>query len=235
MNTSSSLNPLCLADSSAVGFNKPFRCCQLHNFVGDGAPFLRRLQDELLGLDFIEKNNDLYKFHQTDDLKKQTAPHVSGLRRLLTGPLLGWLRDVTGIPLSDKVDMGCSQYEFTGKQRLGRTERQQRVPCVKYAGRCAAFLGPDVPLHRKFLARLNLKVTVLCRMFVCTCFVLCCYPIVTCLFRNGLVFRHAIGHYDEVVHFHTRCCVTMTRLFVFSHALYHYDELVCFQTRCVPL
>ena len=103
-----------LTDSSAAGFSSPFCCCQLHHFLQDPA-FLTPLQDELLELDFTEKNNDLYKFRQTADLGPQKSPHVSGLRRLLTGGMLSWLREVTGIPLTDRIDMGCSRYELSGR------------------------------------------------------------------------------------------------------------------------
>lgn len=44
-------------------YNKPFMCCCLPNFV-ENESSLADLKDELLDLEFFEKNNDLYKFHQ---------------------------------------------------------------------------------------------------------------------------------------------------------------------------
>jgi len=101
-----------LKDSPATLITEPFRCCQLNDFVSD-AGFLDALKDELLELDFIEKNNDLYKFQQTADLGGVERPHVRALRRLLFGQLRDWLCEVTGIALEDTVDMGCSRYQYT--------------------------------------------------------------------------------------------------------------------------
>ena len=36
-------------------------------------------------------------------------------RRLLSKDVLDWMRDVTGIALTDKVDLTCSKYESTGR------------------------------------------------------------------------------------------------------------------------
>ena len=35
-------------------------------------------------------------------------------RKFLCEDVLDWLRDVTGIPLSNKVDITCSKYDYTG-------------------------------------------------------------------------------------------------------------------------
>ncbi|XP_037078380.1 prolyl 3-hydroxylase OGFOD1-like [Pollicipes pollicipes] len=101
-----------LQDSPATAFKEPFKCCQLKNFISDHE-FLDSLKDELLDLDFVEKNNDLYKFHQTTDLGKMQTPHIQGLKKLLFNTMVDWLKEVTSIPLDNTVDMGCSRYEFT--------------------------------------------------------------------------------------------------------------------------
>ena len=35
-------------------------------------------------------------------------------RHLLEEEMLPWLRDLTGIALTDNIDMTCSKYEYTG-------------------------------------------------------------------------------------------------------------------------
>lgn len=90
----------------------PFTCTILSNFISN-SEFLENLKESLYSLDFAEKNNDLYKFHQSNDLKKSKDPHIVALRELLYGSFLGWLREVTGIDLDDTIDMSCARYEST--------------------------------------------------------------------------------------------------------------------------
>ena len=45
------------------GFKRPFFHCMLSNLV-QNEDFISRLQEEILDLNFVQKNNDLYKFHQ---------------------------------------------------------------------------------------------------------------------------------------------------------------------------
>ena len=40
----------------------PFTTCKINNVLESG--FLQLLRDEVCDMDFVEKNNDLYKFHQ---------------------------------------------------------------------------------------------------------------------------------------------------------------------------
>lgn len=44
-------------------YRRPFFHCMLSNLV-QNKDFTANLQDEILDLNFVEKNNDLYKFHQ---------------------------------------------------------------------------------------------------------------------------------------------------------------------------
>ncbi|XP_064626041.1 prolyl 3-hydroxylase OGFOD1-like [Lineus longissimus] len=99
-------------ETQTIIYNDPFRCCVLPNFIKDER-FLEGLKDELLDQIFYEKNNDLYKFQQTDDLRKISSPHVRALRKFLYSDFLAWLREVTGIQFSEKVDMTCSKYDYT--------------------------------------------------------------------------------------------------------------------------
>uniref|UniRef100_A0A5F9CY26 2-oxoglutarate and iron dependent oxygenase domain containing 1 n=1 Tax=Oryctolagus cuniculus TaxID=9986 RepID=A0A5F9CY26_RABIT len=90
----------------------PFLHCVIPNFI-QSQDFLERLQKELLNLDFHEKYNDLYKFQQSDDLKKRREPHISALRKLLFEDFRAWLSDISKIDLEPTIDMSCAKYEFT--------------------------------------------------------------------------------------------------------------------------
>jgi hypothetical protein len=58
----------CTCYIPGVSFNStPFRHCILSNFLQDEEA-VDSLQDELLELNFAEKNNDLYKFHQVFEI-----------------------------------------------------------------------------------------------------------------------------------------------------------------------
>lgn len=90
----------------------PFRCCQMQNFIQDER-FLDGLRNELSDLICYEKNNDLYKFRQTDDLNKASACHIKAIRHLFGEEFRAWMSDVTGIEFTDCVDLSCSKYEYT--------------------------------------------------------------------------------------------------------------------------
>lgn len=105
--------PLQVAETKCLVYKYPFNCCQLRNFVDDDS-FLHQLKHELLTLNFHEKSNDLYKFHQSQDLKKVTTAAVSALKKFLYSDFRQWLTQVTGIELNTTVDMSCAQYNHTG-------------------------------------------------------------------------------------------------------------------------
>ena len=90
-------------------FKSPFTCTVIENVV-ENEQFLEGFQAELEGLDFVEKNNDLYKFRQSGELSSSPLPHISHFRQLLLQQVRPWLQRVTGIALRDTVDMFCGQY-----------------------------------------------------------------------------------------------------------------------------
>ncbi|KAI4830500.1 hypothetical protein KUCAC02_002128 [Chaenocephalus aceratus] len=90
----------------------PFPHCIIRNFLSNES-FVENLQRELLQLNFHEKSNDLYKFKQSDDLKKRTEPHIAGLRSALFGRFRSWLGEVLGVELEATVDISCAKYEYT--------------------------------------------------------------------------------------------------------------------------
>lgn len=105
--------PLQVAQTKCLVYKNPYNCCQLRKFVDDDS-FLHQLKHELLSLNFHEKSNDLYKFRQSQDLKKVTTAAVSALKKLLYTDFRQWLIQVTGIELNSTVDMSCAQYNHTG-------------------------------------------------------------------------------------------------------------------------
>ncbi|XP_037802947.1 prolyl 3-hydroxylase OGFOD1-like [Penaeus monodon] len=90
----------------------PFTCGYLPGFL-ENADILKSIEEELKDIPPLKKNNDLYKFTQTPDLKSSDKPHILRLRNFLYGNFRKWLTDVTGIPLNETVDMGSSTYEHT--------------------------------------------------------------------------------------------------------------------------
>ncbi|XP_037372309.1 prolyl 3-hydroxylase OGFOD1 isoform X2 [Talpa occidentalis] len=90
----------------------PFLHCVIPNFI-QSPNFLEGLQKELLNLDFHEKYNDLYKFQQSDDLKKRREPHICALRKILFENFRTWLSDISKIDLESTIDMSCAKYEFS--------------------------------------------------------------------------------------------------------------------------
>jgi hypothetical protein len=65
------------------------------------------LQDEL----WFPKNNDLYTFEQTDDLKCSPHPTIKTLcSALYSKEFRSFLESLTGIQLSDKVDISSHIY-----------------------------------------------------------------------------------------------------------------------------
>lgn len=102
-----------LSEKGSVIHTVPFKCCVIPNFISD-EDFLNRLERELLELKFFQKSNDLYKFHQSDDLKKSSRSHIALLRSALYNDFRLWLQDVTGFnDLTDQVDMSCAKYRHT--------------------------------------------------------------------------------------------------------------------------
>ena len=63
---------------------------------------------------YLEKNNDLYKFHQTSDLSNCKSKNIRKFRdQILYGSVLKVLEKITNIELSSKIDFTSSKYGFT--------------------------------------------------------------------------------------------------------------------------
>ncbi|XP_023218825.1 prolyl 3-hydroxylase OGFOD1-like [Centruroides sculpturatus] len=87
----------------------PFPVCVLPKFINEKES-LRRLKEELLDLTYHEKNNDLYTFHQSNDLSNIATRYINWLTKLLYEDFRTLLSEIMGIELNDKMDITCSQY-----------------------------------------------------------------------------------------------------------------------------
>ncbi|XP_017296351.1 prolyl 3-hydroxylase OGFOD1 isoform X2 [Kryptolebias marmoratus] len=103
---------LCLVSGDLELDCHPFPHCIVKNFI-KSETFVENLQRELLELSFNEKSNDLYKFKQSDDLRKRNEPHIAGLRAALFERFRCWLGEVLGVELEPTVDISCAKYEYT--------------------------------------------------------------------------------------------------------------------------
>jgi hypothetical protein len=92
----------------------PFKHCLVENFIQD-TEYLRDLKEELLGLKFVMKRNDLYQFHQSHDLSAISKPLINSLKQFLVEECCVWLEMATGIKLNGKVSVTCSSYNYSGK------------------------------------------------------------------------------------------------------------------------
>ncbi|KAI4872983.1 hypothetical protein NFI96_023671 [Prochilodus magdalenae] len=91
---------------------EPFPHCRISNFIQNQS-FVQSLQDELLQLNFNSKSNDLYKFQQSDDLRRGKEHHISEIRSLIFVQFRLWLAEVLGVDLEPTVDISCAKYEHT--------------------------------------------------------------------------------------------------------------------------
>ena len=94
--------------------NSPFKCCVLSDFVKD-ARFLADLRTEICNeVEFFDKNNDLYQFKQSEDLKLLDFELCNRVTRWLRTDVLAYVKRLTGCDLYDnQIDITVSKYEFT--------------------------------------------------------------------------------------------------------------------------
>ena len=77
------------------------------------ASAIEGLTDDLQNLKFMSKNNDLYKFVQSCDLKSTQSNTIEGIRGFLKNQVKPWLEEVTGISLAENVDLFCAKYNYS--------------------------------------------------------------------------------------------------------------------------
>ncbi|CAG5115283.1 unnamed protein product [Candidula unifasciata] len=104
-------NDFCDGTSGMQLYCSPFHHCILPNFVTD-SDYIADLESALLDLPLKEKNNDLYKFRQSNDLNHSKSQALT-LFRSLCDDIKVFLSHVTEIPLNSKIDLFCSHYRYT--------------------------------------------------------------------------------------------------------------------------
>jgi Rps23 Pro-64 3,4-dihydroxylase Tpa1-like proline 4-hydroxylase len=88
----------------------PFPNLVLESFLEPA--FAQQLTEELKGLDYELKKNDLYEFVQSKDLNDCKLPLVSKFRQVLySEQFRSSLQAMTGMELKDQVDMFAAVYE----------------------------------------------------------------------------------------------------------------------------
>jgi len=92
---------------------KPFKLMRFNNFIGD-EQFLTELKQELNQLDFIAKNNDLYRLRQSIDLNNITNGSIGQLCRLFHNNIKPFIEKLTNISLNDNIALTVSKYEQNG-------------------------------------------------------------------------------------------------------------------------
>ncbi|XP_068022691.1 prolyl 3-hydroxylase OGFOD1 isoform X2 [Melanerpes formicivorus] len=101
-----------LHHEAAVVEPAPFRHGVIPGFLAEPA-FAEALRDELLGLDFRRRQNDLLSLQQSEDLGARSEPHIAALRHALCEEFRAWLSAVTQIELEPTLDISCAKYEYT--------------------------------------------------------------------------------------------------------------------------
>ncbi|KAI8319152.1 hypothetical protein GQ54DRAFT_299567 [Martensiomyces pterosporus] len=89
----------------------PFHTGKLRNVLPK--EFLLGLKDELRGLSWHRRSNDLYSFNQTDDLALNSMKHIKALRDYLAGEeFVGFMERITGIELTrGYLDLAAQRYK----------------------------------------------------------------------------------------------------------------------------
>jgi prolyl 3-hydroxylase /prolyl 3,4-dihydroxylase len=94
-------------------YHEPYTHCIIDNLLNN-EQFQQELKQQLLELKFKKKNNDLYKFCQTNDLKKCKKEAILKFKNILYGNFLSLLKQITNINLSSEViDMTSSKYSYS--------------------------------------------------------------------------------------------------------------------------
>ena len=91
----------------------PFPCGVIRDFLAE-PQFVSVLQSECDKLNFVEKNNDLYKFRQSPALSSETGGCIGKLRKCLLTDLRPWIMDILDVELEeDGLDLFCARYQHT--------------------------------------------------------------------------------------------------------------------------
>ena len=98
-------------NKSVTLIKDPFNCLIIKNLIHN-ATAIESLTEDLQNLNFVSKNNDLYKFVQSCDLKNTQISTLEGIRGFLSHQVKPLLEEVTGISLEENVDLFCAKYNY---------------------------------------------------------------------------------------------------------------------------
>ncbi len=101
---------LCEGQVSVI--SRPFKCCSVKDFLKADS-HIEELMSELQEVEFFEKNNDLYKFKQSADLKSTNSPTIASFRKFLSSDVKSWLQEVTSLELDEEISLFCARYDYT--------------------------------------------------------------------------------------------------------------------------
>ncbi|GIX76021.1 prolyl 3-hydroxylase OGFOD1 [Caerostris extrusa] len=119
-------------DNGAQIISDPFTCCVLPNFL-QPKDFTRGLLEEIEEVEVIVKRGHFHQFKQSKDLSICKEKNISLLRDLFYGKLLKWIKQITNIHLTDKVDISCSCYTYTDNLLCHNDEVEgRRIAYVYY-------------------------------------------------------------------------------------------------------
>ncbi|KAJ1887679.1 putative component of NuA3 histone acetyltransferase complex, partial [Kickxella alabastrina] len=100
-----------VGDGEGLIVPTPFHTGKLRNTFPK--EFLHGLKGELMELNWHERLNDLYWFHQTDDLALNGKQHIKALRDYLSGEeFVGFMEKITGTQLArGYLDIAAQRYK----------------------------------------------------------------------------------------------------------------------------
>ena len=93
---------------------KPFKLMRFNDFIHSNE-YLLQLKQELNQLDFIAKNNDLYRLRQSIDLNNIKNGSIGQLCELFRNNIKPFIEKLTNISLNDNIALTVSKYEQNGK------------------------------------------------------------------------------------------------------------------------
>uniref|UniRef100_T1I8R0 2OG-FeII_Oxy_4 domain-containing protein n=1 Tax=Rhodnius prolixus TaxID=13249 RepID=T1I8R0_RHOPR len=108
----------------------PFRLLKLSEVIKDNA-FLKILQKDLLNLDYVRKDNDLYNLQQSADLNSCTVDSITQFVHLLRSKIEPLLANIIGVTFNGTLSITASLYK-SGEYLLCHDDRCD--------DRCVAFV-----------------------------------------------------------------------------------------------
>jgi len=104
----------------------PFNCLVVKNFLKN-PEFLEELRLECDNLKLTQKNNDLYKFHQSAALSDNAGTYIQELRTKLLQQMRTWIMECLELELdAGSLDLFCAKYRHTDTLLCHDDELEER-------------------------------------------------------------------------------------------------------------